>query len=124
MVLTLWPAVVNFILDKKFQGFQIQPQMPVSPKYGDGAEEQLGHRPGAPTCSASRGPFRNGGALLQPGYGPRTTTAPYGQNNNHLGAGRQRLGRGGRFTSVPYGHTFQTVAEWPHRFAASTCTLE
>ena len=92
-------GVVNFILDKKFDGFKYNTSTGIS-KYGDAAQYQLGFAAGTDILSGRghvEGAFRY---FHQDGV--RNTDRPYGFNNNtwaQAGAGTTA----NPFVTVPYG---------------------
>jgi outer membrane receptor protein involved in Fe transport len=111
-------GVVNFILDKKFQGFKYNLNAGIS-KYGDGAEEQLGIAWGT-DMFGSRGHFEMAARYFNQDMIP-DDHRPYGQNNNtwvQAGSGSAAA----PFTSVPYGHTFQQ-SQNGRIVCGSACTL-
>ena len=92
-------GVVNFILDKKFDGFKYNTSTGIS-KYGDAAEYQLGFAAGTDILSGRghvEGAFRY---FHQDGV--RNTDRPYGSNNNtwvQAGVGTAA----NPYVTVPYG---------------------
>ncbi|MDB5733987.1 MAG: TonB-dependent receptor [Alphaproteobacteria bacterium] len=96
-------GVVNFVLDKKFEGFKYNLNAGIS-KYGDAAEQQLGFAWGT-SLLGGKGHFEMAARYFNQDMVP-DDHRPYGQNNNTwvlAGSGSAAA----PFTNVPYGHTFQ-----------------
>jgi outer membrane receptor protein involved in Fe transport len=96
-------GVVNFILDKKFDGFKYNLNGGIS-KYGDAAEQQLGIAWGTPLFG-NRGHFEMAARHFNQDMVP-DDHRPYGFNNNTW----VQAGNGSAatpFVNVPFGHTFQ-----------------
>jgi len=96
-------GVVNFILDKKFEGFKYNINAGIS-KYGDGAEQQVGFAWGT-SLFDGRGHFEMALRHFNQDLIP-DDHRPYGYNNNtwvQAGSGSAS----NPYVSVPYGHTFQ-----------------
>jgi outer membrane receptor protein involved in Fe transport len=111
-------GVVNFILDKKFDGFKYNLNAGIS-KYGDAAEQQLGFAWGT-DMFGSRGHFEMAARYFNQDMIP-DDHRPYGQNNNTW----VLAGNGSAatpFTNVPYGHTFQQPLNG-RIVCGSTCSL-
>ncbi len=96
-------GVVNFILDKKFEGFKYNINAGIS-KYGDAAEEQVGLAWGT-QLFGGRGHFEMSVRHFNQDMIP-DSARPYGYNNNTW----VLAGNGSAaapYTNVPFGHTFQ-----------------
>jgi iron complex outermembrane receptor protein len=96
-------GVVNFVLDKKFDGFKYNVNAGIS-KYGDGAQEQAGFAWGTDVLGG-KGHFEMSARYFNHDMIP-DDHRPYGQNNNSW----VLAGNGSAaapYTNVPYGHTFQ-----------------
>jgi hypothetical protein len=95
-------GVVNFILDKKFDGFKYDINAGIS-KYGDAAEEKIGIAWGT-DLFGGRGHYELALRLYQQD-GVQMNQRPYGYNHNtwvQAGAGTAA----NPFVNVPYGHLF------------------
>ena len=95
-------GVVNFVLDKKFEGFKYNLNAGIS-KYGDGAQEQLGIAYGT-SLFGGRGHFEMSARHFNQDMIP-DDHRPYASNNNSwvlAGSGTAAA----PFTNVPFGHTF------------------
>ena len=96
-------GVVNFILDKKFEGFKYNINAGIS-KYGDGAQEQWGFAYGTDVLGG-KGHFEMSARYFNHDMIP-DDHRPYGQQGNTW----VLAGNGSAaapYTNVPYGHTFQ-----------------
>ena len=96
-------GVVNFVLDKKFEGFKYNLNAGIS-KYGDAASEQLGIAWGT-SMFGNRGHFEMSARHFNQDMIP-DDHRPYGYGNNTW----VLAGNGSAatpFVNVPYGHTFQ-----------------
>jgi iron complex outermembrane receptor protein len=94
-------GVVNFILDKKFDGFKYNVNAGIS-KYGDGAEEQLGIAWGT-EMFGGRGHFEMAARYFNQDMIP-DDHRPYGSNQNSwVQAGSGSVAA--PFVNVPFGHT-------------------
>jgi len=95
-------GVVNFILDKKYDGFKYDINAGIS-KYGDAAEERIGLAWGT-ELFGGRGHYEMALRLFQQD-GIQMQQRPYGYNHNTW----VQAGDGSAanpFTNVPYGHLF------------------
>jgi len=95
-------GVVNFVLDKKFDGFKYDVNAGIS-KYGDAAEEKIGLAWGT-ELFGGRGHYELALRLFQQD-GVQMQQRPYGYNHNtwvQAGAGTTA----NPFVVVPYGHLF------------------
>ena len=95
-------GVVNFVLDKKFEGFKYDVNAGIS-KYGDAAEERIGLAWGT-DLFGGRGHYELALRLFQQD-GIQMQQRPYGYNHNtwvQAGAGTTA----NPFVNVPYGHLF------------------
>jgi outer membrane receptor protein involved in Fe transport len=111
-------GVVNFVLDKKFEGFKYNINAGIS-KYGDGAQEQAGFAWGT-SLFGGRGHFELSGRYYNHDMIP-DDHRPYGQNGNSwvlAGSGTAAA----PYTNVPYGHTFQQSQNGRIQ-CGTTCTL-
>jgi outer membrane receptor protein involved in Fe transport len=96
-------GVVNFVLDKKFEGFKYNINAGIS-QYGDAAEQQLGFAWGT-QLFGGRGHFEMAARHFNQDMVP-DTARPYGYNNNTwVVAGNGSASN--PYINVPYGHTFQ-----------------
>ena len=99
-------GVVNFILDKKFEGFKYNINAGIS-KYGDGAEEQIGIAWGT-SLFGGRGHFETAARYFNQDMIPQDHR-PYGSNlNSWVQAGSGSVAA--PFTNVPYGHTINLAS--------------
>ncbi len=95
-------GVVNFILDKKFDGFKYDMNAGIS-KYGDAAEEKIGFAWGT-NLFGGRGHYEMSMRVFQQDMIP-IDARPYGyQNNTWVQAGSGTAAA--PFVNVPYGHLF------------------
>ena len=95
-------GVVNFILDKKFNGFKYDINAGIS-KYGDAAEERIGFAWGT-SLFGGRGHFEMSGRVFQQDMIP-IAARPYGyQGNSWVLAGTGSATA--PFTNVPFGRLF------------------
>ncbi len=95
-------GVVNFVLDKKFDGFKYDINAGIS-KYGDGAEQKIGLAWGT-DLFGGKGHYEMALRLFQQD-GIQMQQRPYGYNHNTwvlAGAGTVA----NPFVNVPYGHLF------------------
>ncbi len=95
-------GVVNFVLDKNFNGFKYDFNAGIS-KYGDAAEEKIGLAWGT-ELFGGRGHYELSARVFQQDMVP-IAARPYGyQNNSWVEAGNGSAAA--PFVDVPYGHLF------------------
>lgn len=95
-------GVVNFVLDKNFNGFKYDFNAGIS-KYGDAAEEKIGLAWGT-ELFGGRGHYELSARVFQQDMVP-ISARPYGyQNNSWVEAGGGTAAA--PFVDVPYGHLF------------------
>jgi iron complex outermembrane receptor protein len=111
-------GVVNFILDKKFNGFKYDLNAGIS-KYGDAAEERIGFAWGT-ELFGGRGHFEMSGRVFQQDMIP-IAARPYGYaGNSWVLAGNGTAAA--PFTNVPYGHLFNQSLTGTIK-CGNTCSL-
>ena len=108
-------GVVNFVLDKKFDGFKYDINAGIS-KYGDAAEEKIGIAWGT-DLFGGRGHYEMSCALFQPGHGSRCR-APLWLSEQYLGCRPAPARPQTRLSNVPYRPSFQSVTDTARSIAA------